>query len=211
MLRRMFFIYPALAMVSAAYGAPQQGRATAAGAWSAARHDQDNWLEDNSAKHRCIVDSFSPEKFPDALLFSGNLFETNLAAYDVANKDMAVVLVVRHNTTPFGYNDAMWSKYGKQLAARMGWVDPKTKDVPSTNINATRIANLAKEGLMVAVCQRTTRAYSTIIAREFDKKPDDIYNEIASNLVIPSARIVPAGVICVTRAQEKGYALVTVG
>jgi len=49
-----------------------------------------------------------------------------------------------------------------------------------------------------------------MIARETNAKAEDVYNELASNLVVSSARIVPAGVITVTRAQEKGYALVTV-
>ncbi|HZR23215.1 MAG TPA: hypothetical protein VFA59_06485 [Vicinamibacterales bacterium] len=210
MLRRMFLSrVPALAMASTAYGVPQ-AKASAATNWTAAKHDQDNWLDENTAKHRVVVDTYAPDRFADALLFSGNLFETNLAAYDVANKDMAVLLIVRHNTTPLGYNDAMWNKYGKQLAARMGWVDPKTKEVPTTNIYKNRFEGLAKEGLMLGVCQRTTQAYSGIIAREFDKKPDEVFKELAANLVLPTARIVPAGVIAVTRAQERGYSLVTV-
>jgi hypothetical protein len=204
MLRRAFLgRFPALAAVQAPVTA-------IARAWAPARHSQDDWLDENTAKHRVIIDSFLPDHFPEALLFSGNQFETNLAAYEIAKKDMAVVLVVRHNTTPFGYSDAMWAKYSKHFAARMGWVDPKTKEVPSKNVHAARFGELAKDGLHLAVCQRTTRAYSGIIARETNGKPDDVYNELAANLVIPTARIVPAGVITVTRAQERGYSLVTV-
>jgi intracellular sulfur oxidation DsrE/DsrF family protein len=210
MIRRVFLSrFPALAIVRGSYGA-EQARGGAS-SWTPARHEQDDWLDANTAKHRVVVDTFTADRFPDGLQFSGNLFETNLAAYDVAMKDMAVLLVVRHNTTPFGYNDAMWAKYGKQFTQRMGWVDPKTKEVPTANVYAARFAALAKNGLMLGVCQRTTRAYSTNIAREFDKKPEEIYSELAANLIVAGAHIVPAGVICVTRAQERGYSLVTIG
>src|SRR5262249_49494768 len=107
MIRRVFLSrFPALAMVRASYGAEQTRTGTAS--WAPARHAPDDWLDANTAQHRVVVDTFTADRFPDGLQFSGNLFETNLAAYDIAVKDMAVLLVVRHSTTPFGYNDAMW-------------------------------------------------------------------------------------------------------
>jgi intracellular sulfur oxidation DsrE/DsrF family protein len=205
MLRRAFLSrVPALAIVQAPAAPVAPTRS-----WAAARHAEDDWLDDNAAKHRNLFDTYNPEHFPDALLFSGNIFETNLAAYEIAAKDLAVLLVVRHNTTPFGYNDAMWAKYGKHFSKRMDWVDPKTHEVPAANIYTSRFAGLAKNGLRLAVCQRTTRAYVSIIARDTGDKAEDVYTELTSNLVIPG-RVVPAGVITVTRAQERGYTLVTV-
>jgi intracellular sulfur oxidation DsrE/DsrF family protein len=204
MLRRAF-----LSRIPA-FAAVQAPAAPAARSWTPARHTEDDWLDDNAAKHRNVFDTFSAEHFPDALLFSGNIFDTNLAAYNIAVKDMSVLLVVRHNSTPFGYNDAMWAKYGKHFSKRMDWVDPKTHEAPATNIYASRFAALAKNGLLLAVCQRTTRAYVGIIARETGATADDVYKELTSNLVIPG-RVVPAGVVTVTRAQERGYVLVTVG
>jgi intracellular sulfur oxidation DsrE/DsrF family protein len=38
---------------------------------------------------------------------------------------------------------------------------------------------------------------------------DTIYNEMVANLV-PNARIVPAGIVAVNRAQERGYSLASV-
>lgn len=202
MLRRAFLSrVPAMALV--------QAPATPSRAWTAARHAEDDWLDENAARHRNLFDTYSPEHFADAILFSGNIFEANLSGYDVAAKDLSVVLVVRHNTTPFGYNDAMWAKYGKHFSTRMAWVDPKTHEAPTSNIYTARFVALAKNGLQLAVCQRTTRAYINIIARETGGKADEIYKELTTNLVIPG-HVVPAGVITVTRAQERGYTLVTV-
>jgi intracellular sulfur oxidation DsrE/DsrF family protein len=49
-----------------------------------------------------------------------------------------------------------------------------------------------------------------IIAKETGAKDDAIRKELLAN-VIGNAMIVPAGIIAVTRAQERGYALVSVG
>ena len=58
---------------------------------------------------------------------------------------VAVVIVVRHGTTPFAFNEAMWTKYGKIFAANMSANDKVAHPNPSTNVYATRLANLAKQ------------------------------------------------------------------
>ena len=207
MLRRMFFRYPTLAMLGATYGVPQ---AKAATAWQAARHPQDDWFDDNTAKHRVLFDTWNPEHFPDALQFSGNTFETNKTDYEIPNDQMAVVIVCRHRTTPFAFNDAMWAKYGKSFSAQMEWRDSQTHEAPVVNPYTTRFKALAAQGLQLAVCNRTTRAYSGRAARDAGLKPEDVYNELKANTVIPG-HIVPAGVIAVTRAVERGYVNISIG
>ena len=48
------------------------------------------------------------------------------------------------------------------------------------------------------------RCFREAIARGAGGNPDDIYNELVSNL-IPNAHIVPAGIVALARAQERGY------
>jgi len=43
-----------------------------------------------------------------------------------------------------------------------------------------------------------------------DQKADDVYKEISANLM-PNARLVPAGIVAVDRAQEHGYSIAYVG
>jgi len=211
MLRRMFFRYPALTVLGAAYGAPQApSSGTRASSWQAARHAQDDWFDENAAKHRVIFDTWNAEHFPDALQFSGNTFDTNKSDYDIPTDQMAVVIVCRHRTTPFAFNDAMWAKYGKSFSAQMEWTDPKTHETPTANPYTARFKALAAQGLQLAVCNRTTRAYSARAARDAGLKNEDVYNELKANTVIPG-HIVPAGVIAVTRAVERGYVNVGVG
>ena len=79
MLRRSFFGIPAFALLQPPGAASTTTRA--AGAWQAARHAQDDWLDANTAKHRIILDTWNPEHFPDALQFAGNIVET--VAFDI--------------------------------------------------------------------------------------------------------------------------------
>ena len=178
--------------------------------WQAARHTQDDWFDENSAKHRVIFDTWNPEHFPDAIQFAGNTFDTNRTDYDIPNDQMSVVIVCRHRTTPFAFNDAMWAKYGQSFSSMMEWRDDKTHEAPTVSPYKTGFTRLAAMGLQLAVCNRTTHAYANRAARDAGLKNDDVYNELKANTVIP-AHIVPAGVIAVTRAVERGYVSVSIG
>ncbi|HEY7289882.1 MAG TPA: hypothetical protein VH583_08600 [Vicinamibacterales bacterium] len=212
MLRRSFL--SRFATVSAFVGvdgaASQSAAAPPASHFEAAHHTQDDWFDEVPGKHRVIFDTWLADRFDDAVGFAGNYVRVNKDAYGLADKDIAVVVCVRHQTAPFAFNDAMWAKYGKQFSNRMMFVDPKTKQPPSTNLFAGQLSNLAKEGVQLAVCQLTTRAYTRIIANAIGGNADDVYKELAANTVA-SSHFVPAGIVAVTRAQERGYALASIG
>ena len=58
--------------------------------------------------------------------------------------------------------------------------------------------------MRLAVCSLATRAAATLIARKSGAKADDVFKELTENLV-PNAHMVPAGIVAVNRAQERGY------
>ncbi len=202
MMRRSFLGMPALAMLQAPLAAVR--------GWQAALHAQDDWMDDNTAKHRVILDTWNPERFPDALQFAGNIVETNKTDYDVAASELAVVICVRHRTTPFAFNDAMWTKYGKSFSAQMAWSDPNSTAAPAANPHGKRLAALAAQGVRLAICNRTTRAYSARAARDAGAANDAVLKEFMASTVI-AGHFVPAGVVAVTRAQERGYANISIG
>ncbi len=45
---------------------------------------------------------------------------------------------------------------------------------------------------------------ASAIAQKTGGKTDDVFKELSENLV-PNARLVPAGIVAVNRAQEHGY------
>ena len=212
MLRRSFLSRFGGAAALLGFGRQSSPAATPAApkAFEAARHADDDWLDRIPGVHRVIFDTWTADKFGDALLFAGNYARTNIDAYKLTDKDFALVICTRHSTAPFAFNDAMWTKYGKHFSQRMEWVDPKTKEPPTTNIYGRQLANLGKQGMHFAICSLTTRAYTRLIANATGGKADDVYNELAANTIAPG-HFVPAGVVAVTRAQERGYAVVAVG
>ena len=69
---------------------------------------------------------------------------------------------------------------------------------------------LVGKGAHFAVCQMATHAFSGMIAKATGSKSEAIYKELSSNL-IGNARLVPAGIVAVNRAQEYGYSYVFTG
>jgi intracellular sulfur oxidation DsrE/DsrF family protein len=195
----------------------QQKPAASSQRWEPVRHDKDDWLE-RPAKHRVVVDATEPNGVGNAILWTSNLFRTSRNDYGVENSDMTVVVVMRHFASAFGYNDAMWEKYGTQLAERAKMEDPKTHSAPKKNIYNTHgynelssmgstLDSVAKLGGQFAVCSSSTRANAGLIAKATGQTLDAVFAELGANL-IGSARLVPAGVTTVSHAQERGYALV---
>ena len=138
-----------------------------------------------------------------ALLYATNYYSANNSGYGLQNSDLAVVVIARHSSTPYAYDDSMWTKYGVQLAD----FAEKGKEATMKNAYARQVATLTGRGMHMAVCQLATRAIAGTIARAFNSNTDDVFNEISAHLV-PNAHLVPAGIVAVNRAQEHGYALV---
>jgi hypothetical protein len=187
--------------------------------WQPAREAQDEWFNQIPGRHRFVFDTTTPEGFDMGLFFARNYYEANEVSYHLKDKDLAVVLVVRHKATVFGYNDAMWAKYGKQLSKISGFVDPKTKQPPTVNVHATKakgsdeeplIKVLVGKGAHFGVCQMATNAFAGMIAKDTGSKTEAIFKELAGNL-IGNAGLVPAGIVAVNRAQEYGYSYVFTG
>jgi intracellular sulfur oxidation DsrE/DsrF family protein len=188
--------------------------------WEPARHEKDDWLDKLPGKHRLVFDTTTPNGFGEAMLFANNYLGVNQKDYGLKANELALVIVARHQSTPFGYNDAMWAKYGEPFAAMSRAEDPKTKAAPKVNIyNSGDYANLLpsrgvwveslqKQGVQLAVCSVATRAYAGNAARATGANVDAIFDELVANLV-GNARMVPAGIVAVNRAQERGYSLVT--
>jgi len=193
---------------------------TAGAPWRPAHHEQDDWLEKIPGQHRLVFDTYAPDGMALALLFCGNYFNTNEQAYGLKDSDLAVVIVARYKSTVFGYNDAMWLKYGKQFSEQSGFTDPQTHQPPTVNLYAAAgnsmvqpgrsLTDQIKRGVHFAVCQTSSRGIAATIARGSGGDPDKILEEMAANL-IGNARLVPAGIVAVNRAQERGYSFVHAG
>ena len=168
-------------------------------------HAQDDWMSAMKGQHRIVLDVTSPTGVPDAIRFANNLLAGHKNGWGVEESDVAVIVCFRHGATPFGYTDAIWSKYGKTI-------DPKATPPPAANPynsgEQTQLAALAKRGVQFMVCGTASRGLAGRIAGS-GGDVEAVLKEMGANL-IPSARIVPAGVVAVVHAQERRFALISV-
>ncbi len=210
-----------LAALAVGSAGAAQGKPEAGAHWEPARHDKDDWMDKQATKHRLVFDTTTPEGLAEALAFAGNFIRVNRTDYGLQDSDLAVVIVVRFHSTPFGYSDAMWAKYGTAMAAQSRFEDPKSKLAPRANVfnsadygdlmanRGTTLDALFKQGVQLAVCSVATRAYAGTIAAAVGGNAEAINSELIANRVSNSgSRMVPAGIVAVSRAQERGYTLV---
>ena len=194
-----------------------QGRATR---FQPARHPQDAWLDALAGKHRTFIDASTVPGAGTAMLYAYNLYAANKSDYSLPERDVAVVVCLRHSATAFGFNDAMWAKYPKPMNATPQMVDPNTKEPPRTNLFSSvdyglaltnfgvTIQDLVKLGTRFAICAMATRGLAGGIAAETGSDVETVYKELVAN-AIPNSRMVPAGVLAANRAQEYGYTFLT--
>lgn len=178
--------------------------------WEAAHEAKDEWLDKVPGKHRMMFDSTTPDAFGSALMYAGNYYLANRDGYGLQDSDLAVVVIARHQATPFAFNDSMWSKYSSTLFRLSNFTDPKTKEAPVRNVymgTGGSLSGLLARGLHLAVCQMAARELAGSMAQDAGTDTEAVFNELSQNLV-PNSHLVPAGIVAVNRAQEHGYAFV---
>jgi intracellular sulfur oxidation DsrE/DsrF family protein len=196
----------AIAALAASSLARAQVKPAPAAPFEHALHPQDEWLDQIPGKHRMIIDTTSLDGFRDGLLYASNFMLTNRNDYGLQNQDLALIVVARHNSTGCAFNSEMWAKYGASLAGPPPSVDGPAKEQPKANPSGASLVALSNQGVQFAVCASATRRISRTIARSTGGDADAAFAELSANLV-KNARLVPAGIVAVNRAQERGYTL----
>ncbi len=169
-------------------------------------HAEDAWMSALPGKHRIVLDVVSAERVSDGLRFASNLLNAHKSGYGLEDSDLAIVVCLRHAATPYGYDNALWATHGKIIDAE---ADPLPTGNPFNSGNRTPLADLAKRGVHFMICGVASRGLAGRIAGQ-GGDVDAVLKDMTTKL-ISGARIVPAGVIGVTHAQERGYALLYVG
>jgi intracellular sulfur oxidation DsrE/DsrF family protein len=203
---RLGFAVAALGTTAAAQQ-PDAGSAKAsAERWQPARDAKDDWFDQVPGKHRLFFDTLTDRGLREARLFANNYLDANKTGYGLEPSDLAVVMCLRHDSTLFAFGDPFWAKYGTAMAESLKLADPKQ----AVNPQRAQLDALAKRGVQFAVCDVASHHYATMIARKMDAGADAIYKEMTAHL-IGNARFVPAGIVAVQRAQERGYSIAYTG
>jgi intracellular sulfur oxidation DsrE/DsrF family protein len=216
-------IVTALGTGAVALGAASGSRQASAqdAGWRPTLETQDDWME-LPGRHRMVFDSITAAGLGQGLFFARNVIEENQRGYGLDPSQHSIIVIVRHSATMFGYNDALWAKYGEAFSKRADFLDPKTKAAPTRNLydaadygrelanGGATISSLAAQGVHFAVCARSTRGMIQGLVRQTTLKAEDLFEEFSEHL-IPNGHMVPAGIVAVNRAQERGYAFAYAG
>lgn len=182
-----------------------------------AKNELDDWLMSFKGAEKVFYDSTTGGGAHEAILFARNFLKFSQEKLGTRDADMGVIVSFRHFSTPFGYNDAMWAKY-PLLAELSKSDDAKTKARATRNVTlhdemegfpGTTLPALRAHGVQFSVCGAATAFFAGLIAGTTGNA-NAVNAELSANL-IPGAKMVPAGVVAVQRAQKAHFAYTYTG
>lgn len=175
-----------------------------------------------TGKHKIVFDSPHPhEVYPFAW---PRVFLLTNEATGTPNKDVSVMVVLRHSSIGYAMDDKVWAKYNlgkvfeandpdtKQPATRNPFWKPKPGAFKFPGIGEVLIGvnQLQESGVLFVVCAAAINVYSGALAQSMNLKHEDIKKDFMDAL-LPGIQPVPSGVWALGRAQEKGCGYIFAG
>lgn len=192
--------------------APAHAAKKKKGKFEPERHQEDAWMDALPGVHRVFIDTDSASGAGNALRYATNILNAQASGYKGNDRDMAIIICLRHASTTLGFSDAMWAKYGSSLGSMIGGARPAAIPEPgkaappavTKNAQTKAIADAAARGVHFAICNMATTLMAGMVARQAGSTAEVVLAELTANTV-PNGHMVPAGVMALTRAQEYGY------
>ena len=177
-----------------------------AGASPLARDDEP-WMKRVNGKHRVIFHSHEPTGGL-ALRWAATFLDTQASSYGVREADNTVIVGLNGKSIGLVFNDRLWSKY--PVGTTLGMPGDRN---PAAGGNGS-LAGLLSRGVMVLVCHNSLRAagqrFLPESARADGAARTAFYEEAKANL-LPGVEIVPAMIVTLQQAQDRGCRYVYAG
>ena len=173
-------------VVAAAFGLGNTNALAAqdtAARWQPAREATDDWFDQVPGKHRIFFDVLTVQGTSDALGFTGNYFDASESGYGLDSTDVAVVICLRHMSTPLAFGDVFWTKYGAVLGEAIKLNDPKTGQPSIVNTHRAALDALVKRGVHFAVCDMASHRFAGMVARRTDGNAEAVYKEMTASVI----------------------------
>lgn len=184
--------------------------------------DPDDLFKNINGKHKVVFDATQPHDiFPFAW---PRVFMMTNGATGTPEKDLSVIVVLRHSAIGYAMEDRIWQKYPlgevfkaddpvTKTAAKRNpfWKpDPGAFKVPGIGAVAIGINQLQDSGVKFMVCNAAMTVYSAAVAQSMKLDAAEVRKDWDSGL-LPNMHLVPSGVWALGRAQEKGCAYIFAG
>ena len=160
-------------------------------------------------KHRQVFDAPMPNH-GFGIIWSWAFLETNNAT-GTPDKDLGVIVVLRHEAIPYAMEDGLWDKY--KFGEKFEIEDPTTKKPSVRNLvvkpedlplPAMTMGAVQKRGVEIGVCDLALTFYSGRFAKEMNMEADAVKKDWVGG-ILPGIHLLPSGVWAVNRAQEAGF------
>lgn len=178
-----------------------------AGASTFARDDEP-WMRRVKGKHRVIYHSHEPTAGL-ALRWADTFLDTQSSVYGVPEADNTVIVGLNGKSIGLVFNDRMWAKY--PVGTTLGMSGDRNPAGPAGNGS---VAALLARGVMVLVCHNSLRAAGQRFLPEASRGDSAaraaFYEEAKANL-LPGVEIVPAMIVTLQQAQDRGCRYVYAG
>lgn len=181
--------------------------------------DADAWFNqlDKKGKHRIVFDVTQPN---GTMPFAWpKVFQLTNVATGTPEKDLGVVVILRHEAIPYVLEDRLWAKYkfgemfkiddpeSKAPSTRNMFWQPKAGafTVPGIGEVEIGINQLQDHGVMFCACNMALTVMSAVAAQSMKMDAATVLNDWKSGL-LPGIQVVPSGVWAVGRAGEHNCA-----
>ena len=191
--------------------APAIPPATKDGPWDS------SWLDQLTAKHKQIFDIPS---YADGggLFYAKNYFNAHRDAFGASYPDVQAVLGIHGDAYPIVFSDCLWARYelghrikakdprtGKPALRNVLWQPREGEEMYEYSVNA-----LQPRGAKFILCNNVLRFVTRTLAKETGASYEATRTELLGGL-LPDVTVVPAMVVALGLAQERGCAYVYAG
>lgn len=206
---RRRFVGRAAAAIAALTGLPGILRADtlSSGLGDDSKHDA--WMGQLKGKHRQLFHAIDLND--RAMLMANNYLDAYQNEFAEKPGEASAVIGVHGPALYLGFTDAAWAKYAFGKAANL--TDPTTKAPAIRNVFATggelAVDTAQKRGILFLICNTALRLRSRALAKERGETYEVVYKDLEASR-LPGTILVPALVVAINRAQEKGVTYVRV-
>jgi hypothetical protein len=200
---RRRFVGRAAAAIAALIGLPGIARANSSSTTFTDDSQHDAWMHQLKGKHRQFFHAIDLND--RAMLGATNYLEAYEHEFAAKPGEANAVIGVHGSALSLGFTDAAWAKYGFGKSANV--TDPITKEPAIRNIFATggdlTVDTAQKRGVLFLMCNTALRLRSRALAKERGETYEAVYKDLEASR-LPGTILVPALVVAINRAQEKG-------
>jgi len=194
--RRWFFSRLVTVGAALGFGAPRTASAleqTAPGATAA----DDPWVSRLKGKHRVVFHSHLASD-GIALRWAQTFLDTQKSAYGLTDAESSVVVGLNGRAIGLAFNDAIWRKYPIGETLQMPGV---------SNANSALVAQLISRGVLILACNNSIRAAGQRFlpeAQRGDPALRTAFSDDARANLLPGVEVVPAMIVTLQQAQDRG-------